>query len=174
MNTACRGHSFVFVYLDDILIFSQSQEEHKAHLRQLFGRLQEHGLVISLSKCQFGVIEIDFLGHHINQQSVFPLPEMVDAIRSFPRPTTVKHLQEYLGTVNFYYRFVSSAAALMQPLYKAIDMKHKLLVWTSELDTTFRKSKEALGKATMLVHPDHVGVTNEEHHNMTLQELCSN
>ena len=90
MDTACRGLSFVFVYLDDILIFSRSQEEHTAHLRQLFGRLQEHGLVISLSKCKFGVNEIDFLGHRVNQQGVFPLPEKVDAIRSFPTPTTVK------------------------------------------------------------------------------------
>ena len=112
MDTACRGLSFVFVYLDDILIFSQSQEEHEAHLRQLFGRLQEHGLVISLSKCQFGVSEIDCLGHRVNQQGVFPLPEKVDAIRSFPRPTTVKQLQEYLGMVNFYHRFGPSAAAL--------------------------------------------------------------
>ena len=63
MDTACRGLSFVFVYLDDILIFSRSQEEHRAHLRQLFGRLQEHGLVITLSKCKFGVNEIHFLGH---------------------------------------------------------------------------------------------------------------
>ena len=60
MDTACRGLSFVFVYLDDILIFSRSQGEHRAHLRQLFGRLQEDGLVISLSKCKFGVNEIDF------------------------------------------------------------------------------------------------------------------
>ena len=158
MDTACRGLSFVFVYLDDILIFSQSQEEHEAHLRQLFGRLQEHDLVI-LSKCQFGVNEIDFLVHRVNQQGVFPLPEKVDAIRSFPRPTTVKQLQEYLGMVNFYHRFVPSGAALMQPVYKAIDMKHKLLVWTSELDTAFRQSKEVLAKATMLVQPGHEAPT---------------
>ena len=96
-----QGISFVFVYLDDILIFSQSQEEHEVHLRQLFGRLQEHGLVISLSKCQFGVSDIDFLGHRVNQQGVFPPPEKVDAICSFPRPATVKQLQEYLGMVTF-------------------------------------------------------------------------
>ena len=81
-----------------------SSANHKRSMRhsynKLFGRLQEHGLVISLSKCQFGVDEIDFLGHRVNQQGVFPLPEKVDAIRSFPRPTTVKQLQEYLGMVS--------------------------------------------------------------------------
>ena len=92
--------------------------------------------------------------------TVFPLPEKVDAIRSFPRPTTVKQLQEHLGMVNFYHRFVPSAAALMQPLYKAVDMKCKLLVWTSELDTSFKQSKEALANATMLVHPCHEAPTS--------------
>ena len=105
----------MFVYLDDILIFSQSQEEHEAHLRKLFGRLQEHGLVISLSKCQFGVNEIDFLGHRVNQQGVFLLPEKVDAIRSFPRPTTVKQLQEYLGMVNFYHQLLPSCNLFTRP-----------------------------------------------------------
>ena len=117
MDTACQGLIFVFVYLNDILIFIQSQEEHEAHLRQLFGRLQEHGLVISLSKCQFDVNEIDFLGHRVNQQGVFSLPEKVDAIRSFPRPTTVKQLQECLGMVNFCHRFVPSAPTLIYLVY---------------------------------------------------------
>ena len=160
MDTVCRGPSFVFVYLDDILIFSRSQEEHRAHLRQLFGRLQEHGLVISLSKCKFGVNEIAFLGHRVNQQGVFPLPEKVDAIRSFPTPTTVKQLQEYLGMVNFYHRFVPSAAALMQPLYKAIDVKRKLLVWTSELDAAFKQSRKHWQMLPCL----YTHVTRHQHH----------
>ena len=109
---------------------------------------------------KFGVNEIDFLGHQVNQQGVFPLPEKVDAVCSFPRPTTVKQLQEYLGMASFYHRFVPSAAALMQPLYKTINMKCKLLVWTSELDPAFKQSKEALAKATMLVHPGHEAPTS--------------
>ena len=82
---------------------------------------------------------------------MFPLPEKVDAICSFPRPTTIKQLQGIPWHDNFYHRFVPSAAALMLPLHKAINMKRKLLVWTSELDTAFKQSKEALAK----VHPGH-------------------
>jgi transposase InsO family protein len=160
MDTALRGLTFVFVYLDDILIFSKSEEEHKAHLRQLFARLQEHGLIISLSKCKFGVKEIEFLGHRVDRHGVYPLPEKVDAIRSFPLPKTVKQLQEYLGMVNFYHRFVPSAAAVMQPLYKALDGKQKLLVWTPELNKAFDASKDALANATLLVHPCHDAPTS--------------
>ena len=155
MDTVCRGLSFVFVYLDDILIFSRSCAEHKEHLRQLFGRLREHGLVISIAKCKFGVTEIDFLGHRVNEHGVFPLPEKVEAIRTFPKPSTVKGLQEYLGMVNFYHRFVPSAANIMQPLYCTVSGKGKLVTWTPSMESAFDQSKDALAEATMLVHPHH-------------------
>ena len=91
---------------------------------------------------------------------MFPLQEKVDAIFSFPISTTVKQLQEYLGMINCYHRIVPSAAAMMQPLHKAVDMKRKLLVWTSELHAAFTQSKEALAKATMLVYPCHDAPTS--------------
>lgn len=160
MDTVCNGLSFVFVYLDDILIFSNSPTEHKAHLRQLFERLQQHGLVLSLSKCQFGVTEIDFLGHKVNKNGVFPLKEKVQAILDFPKPATVKGLQEYLGMVNFYHRFVPSAAKIMQPLYGAVTQKKKALVWSATMESAFTESKQALASATMLVHPHHTAATS--------------
>lgn len=153
MDTVCQGLDFVFVYLDDILIFSQSKAQHREHLQQLFQRLRDNGLVISISKCEFGVQEINFLGHKVNKEGVHPLPEKVDAINNFPKPNTVKQLQEYLGMFNFYHRFVPSAAALLQPLYIAVSGKSKLLSWTSDMEASFTKSKEVLANATMLVHP---------------------
>jgi len=63
MDTVCRGREFVFVFLDDILIFSRSEKEHLQHLKQLFQRLKDYGRVISLEKCRFGVREIEFRGH---------------------------------------------------------------------------------------------------------------
>ena len=160
MDTVCRGLEFVFVYLDDILIFSQSQEQHKSHLHQLFQRLQEHGLVISPAKCKFGVSEIDFLGHHISKQGVKPLAEKVEAIRSFPPPTNVKQMQEYLGMINFYNRFVPSAAEILQPLYDSLKQKEKLITWTSRMESAFTKSKEALARAAFLVHPQREAQTS--------------
>ena len=66
----CAGLEFVFVYLDDILIASESATEHKEHLRILFDRLEEHGLVVKKEKCLFGVSEIDFLGHRVDSNGI--------------------------------------------------------------------------------------------------------
>lgn len=154
MDTVLRGLNFIFVYLDDILVFSHTEKEHKDHLRQVFQRLQEHGLVISSTKCKFGLSEIDFLGHHIDKHGVYPLQSKVQAIRDFPKPMTTKGLQEFLGMVNFYHRFVLHAAVLMQPLYQACSGKAKLVEWTDNMNIAFEKTKQALADATMLVHPN--------------------
>ena len=153
MDTVLHGLSFVFVYLDDILLFSHSEQEHKTHLRLVFERIREHGLIISPTKCKFGVSEIDFLGHRINSLGAFPLDKKVQAITDFPKPTSTKALQEFLGMVNFYHRFIPHAAAVMRPLYSAISGKAKLVEWTDEMNMAFTQTKEALAQATMLVHP---------------------
>lgn len=153
MDTVLRGLTCTFVYLDDILVFSRSEKEHHIHLHQVFERLRENGLVISPTKCQFGVKEIDFLGHHVNRSGVYPLHKKVQAITDFPKPTSTKGLQEFLGMINFYHRFVPHAAAIMQPLYTAVSGKVKLVEWTDDRDIAFAEAKEALINATMLVHP---------------------
>uniref|UniRef100_A0A5S6QAW0 RNA-directed DNA polymerase n=1 Tax=Trichuris muris TaxID=70415 RepID=A0A5S6QAW0_TRIMR len=153
MDTVCRGLDFTFVYLDDILIASRSRQEHLMHLRQLFHRLSAHSLVINLDKCQFGRTSIDFLGHHIDQHGATPLASKVDAIRNFPKPTTVKGLQEFLGMVNFYHRFMSNSAKLMEPLYEALTNNRKELLWNEATAVAFAKTKAALARATMLAHP---------------------
>ena len=127
----------LFVYLDDILKCSRSPEQHKAHLQQLFQHLQENGLVLSPTKCKFGVDAIDFLGHHISKEGVRPLAGKVEAIRAFPPPTNVKQMQEYLGMINFYNRFVPSAAAVQQPLTEVLKGKEKLISWTSRMEAAF-------------------------------------
>ena len=156
MDTVCQGLDFTFVYLDDILIASKNAEEHKKHLNALFDRLEEYGLVVNSDKCIFGVKEIDFLGHRISCHGATPLPAKVEAIRSFPTPTTTSGLQEFVGMVNFYHRFVPAAAQLMQPLYKALagqTKKSAPLQWTDTLQHAFESTKEALAQATMLSHP---------------------
>ena len=87
LDQVCRGlEEFLFVYLDDILIASCDAKQHRHHLRLLFKRLAEHGLVINVAKCKFGVDAIDFLGHRVTEQGVQPLPERVEAIRKIPPP----------------------------------------------------------------------------------------
>lgn len=155
MDSVLRDLSFVFVYLDDILVASASAEEHLSHLRQVFQRLNNHGLIVNPAKCQFGVPVIDFLGHRISSQGAVPLPSKVQAVAEFPRPTSVKSLQEFLGMVNFYNRFIPHAAQLLQPLYGALRLKKATdaVEWSSERDQAFKGAKAALANATLLAHP---------------------
>ena len=155
MDSVLRDLPFLFVYLDDILVASTSKTEHLAHLRILFERLSQHGLIINPAKCQFGLTTIDFLGHRVTKGGAVPLPSKVDAISNFPRPVTVRSLQEFLGMVNFYHRFIPRAAAIMCPLHEALRGKipKHLVDWSSERDKAFMDAKAALAKATMLAHP---------------------
>ena len=155
MDTVCHGLEFVFVYIDDILIASDDAETHMDHLRQLFQRFQEYGLVINTSKCQFGQDSIDFLGHHITPTGIVPLPDKVKVISQYPQPTTVKGLQEFVGMINFYHRFIPGAARMMSPLYTALAGNPKTLIWSDVMSKAFDATKKALAEATLLSHPHH-------------------
>ena len=80
MDAVCHGLEFAFVCIDDILVTSKDIETHKQHLCLLFQRLQQHGLVINVFKCQFGRDSLDFLGHRITPADIMPLPDKVSAI----------------------------------------------------------------------------------------------
>lgn len=153
MDSICHDFDFVFVYLDDILIASSSEEEHITHLSMLFQKLEANGLLINPNKCIFGRTQMDFLGHRITASGIIPLPDKVDAVRHFPKPTTTKGLQEFAGMLNFYHRFVPRLADTMRPLYAAMSNKEKLVVWTEELETAFVRSKTALANTVLLHHP---------------------
>ena len=154
MDAVVRDLPFLFVYLDDILVASESRERHVQHLETLFERLQQHGLVIHPKKCQFGRATIDFLGHRVSAAGAVPLPERVEAIARFPRPVSVKALREFLGMVNFYHRFIPKAAQLMQPLHQSLKGPAGALVeWTPERAQSFVAVKAALAEAALLAHP---------------------
>lgn len=153
MDTVLRGLPFIFVYLDDILIASRDEAEHLTHLRLVLERLHENGLVINPAKCIFGVPEIDFVGYRVNQNGIYPLPDKVSAIKDFPKPEMSKGLQEFLGMVNFYHRFVPNAAYLMRPLHEVVSKKNQKIEWTKERIDAFNQTKDALANATMLSHP---------------------
>jgi hypothetical protein len=143
----------VFAYADDMDVASRNAEEHDIHLRQLFTRLREHGLVINVEKCVFGASSIQFLGHHLSAEGVEPLPENVSAVKDFPRPSTVKELQMFLGMVNFYPRFLPGAARALRPLTDCLQggLKSPTAVeWNSEREA---EVKQMLASATRLANP---------------------
>ena len=155
MDNVFRDMQFVYVYLDDILVASSSVEEHCIHLRQLFERLAEYGLVVNPQKCVLGQSSLDFLGHRVTSDGIHPLQDRVQAIRDYPQPRTAKSLKEYLGLLNFYRRFVPHAAAILLPLYELVSLKDTefCAAWTSLHEKHFQQSKDALAAATCLAHP---------------------
>ena len=144
---------FCVCYVDDILVFSSSEEEHIQHLQVVLHRLQQNGLVLRYDKCTFGAREVDFLGHHLNAKGVSPLPSKVAAVSRFPKPSTVKGLQEFLGMVNYYHRFIPHLAATLAPLYEVLKGKPKKLQWGPAQEQAFTKAKDALASASLLAFP---------------------
>ncbi|GFW94147.1 hypothetical protein TNCV_1978871 [Trichonephila clavipes] len=110
MHEVQRGFPFYFVYLDDILCYSENAEEHRSHLRTIFQRLSSYGLKLNISKCVFGVTELIFLGHLITPDGIKPLPDKVQAVLDYKQPETAGSLRKFLGLLNFYRRFLPKAA----------------------------------------------------------------
>lgn len=156
IDEVLQGLEFCYAYIDDILIASRSLEEHHKHLEVLFKRLKEYGVVINPVKCVFGEPEVKFLGYLVSGSGTQPLPEKVDVIRTFPQPTTVKKLRQYLGMLNFYRRFLPRAAEVQAPLNNLLqgNVKGKTPVdWTTETIRAFEATKESLARAALLAHP---------------------
>ncbi|XP_076764840.1 uncharacterized protein LOC143431789 [Xylocopa sonorina] len=124
---------------------------------QVFAPLQQYGVVINPTKCVFAATEVEFLGYMVNSQGTKPLPDKVEAIIKFLKPTIVKQLRGFLGMVNFYRRFIPNAAVLQAALNKLLTGK-KLksttpITWTKETESALENLKTALAKATLLAHP---------------------
>ena len=143
--------------MDDLRVASRSPEEHITHLRILFQRLQQFGLVINLEKCVFHTSKIEFLGHHVSACGALPLNSNVEAVQLFPEPATVKDMQVFVGMVNFYRRFVPNASCTLLPLTDCLHgglPPHSALSWLPLMSHAFQEAKTALLKATWLQHPD--------------------
>lgn len=148
---------FVFAYIDDILIASSSREEHEKHLRIVFDRLRKYGLRAKVSKCQFGLTEMQFLGHVIDRQGCRPSPEKVEAIFNWPKPTNRDELRRWLGMVNFYRRSMPHAAHAQAPLHEHLrDARKKdkrKVAWDEKSLAAFEQIKDDLLKVAVLAFP---------------------
>ncbi|KAJ1518939.1 hypothetical protein ONE63_011448 [Megalurothrips usitatus] len=157
MDEVLRGLDFVYSYIDDVLVFSRTPEEHTAHLRQLFERLSQYGVVVNPAKCVFAAPELVFLGHSVSADGICPPAERVAALRAYPRPETTRDLRRFLGMINFYRRHVPRAAEFQAPLHDLLARpglrKNDAVPWTPELEAAFQSCKDALATATMLAYP---------------------
>ncbi len=144
---------FCNVYVDDILVFSDSVEVHVKHFRRVFQRLQEAGLKLHPHKCHFGRQEVPYLGYLISSRGIFPNPEKIQAVRDFPTPTNVKAVQEFLGLGSYYRRSVPGFASVAGPLHMLTRADVPFL-WSRSCEDAFARLKALLTSPPVLSYPD--------------------
>lgn len=148
--------SFLFFYLDDILVFSKDQDEHLVHLKLLFERLKKFGLLLNVEKCVFGVQQLDFLGHNVSKDGISPQMSKIKVIKEFPVPVNQKQLRNFIGLMSYYHKFIPRCAELLAPLNSLVlpgKASMKPVVFQPYHLEVFQKAKNGLINYTLLVHP---------------------
>ena len=136
-------YSFCFVYLDDIVIFSESFDDHINHVKKVFDRLRQYELSISLKKCQFARDQVKFLGHIIKNGTISPDPNTVASIKDLSPPTGTSQLRSYLGLLNYYRTFIPRFAHIAAPLHKLLSNKSHY-VWDNDCQKAFEVLNHSL------------------------------
>jgi hypothetical protein len=144
----------VVAYIDDILIYSGSLEEHAEHLRKVFQRLRENKLYAKLEKCEFGVMEVDFLGHRITQEGLKMDDHKVKAIVDWEPPKLVLALRSFLGLASYYRKFIKNFVKIAMPLTNLLKKSTIIYEWEELCDEAFETLKSILVKASVLKLPD--------------------
>ena len=144
-------NKFVVVYLDDILIFSRTKEEHFEHVRAVLDVLKSHKLIAKKSKCQFFCQQTTFLGFHLSNQGILPIDDKISIIRDFPKPSTPKNAMSFMGLANFYRRFIKDFSKIAGPINQYMSGKTS---WSTSQDNAFNILKDKLISAPILAIPD--------------------
>jgi hypothetical protein len=139
ISKVLEGHIGVrcFVYLDDVIIWSNNEKTHFSDVQLIIERLRQYKLKIKLSKCKFARRRIEYLSHIIENGTLSPNPAKFSAVSEFKRPTTVKQLQSFLGLISFYRKFIKNCSTIASPLIKLTE-KSSDFIWTNECDIAFQ------------------------------------
>ena len=156
MDGVIRGlDDLCAAYLDDVIIFSSSWEEHLKHLSIVFARLREAGLTVKPAKCTLGAATCTYLGHMVGNGAVCTEPSKLQAVADFPRPRTKTQVREFLGLTGYYRRFIPNYATLATPLTDLTKKSAPTQVqWTDKCGHAFGKLKERLCSDPVLGSPD--------------------
>ena len=153
MTGILKDFNFAIAYLDDIIIFSKTPQEHLLHIRRVFKQLKSANFSMKKSKCSFFSKEIQYLGHILNATGIRCLPAKTHAIQHMQPPTTPKQVRAFLGLVGYYRKFIKGFANIAKPLTLLIRQQIKF-EWTPEHHTAFLHLKEAIVQAPILHYPN--------------------
>ncbi|KAI0992795.1 hypothetical protein K3495_g15389, partial [Podosphaera aphanis] len=155
INNTLQEHLDVFctAYIDDVLIYSSSQEEHRRHVNLVLDKLGKAGLQLDIKKCSFEAEEVKYLGLIISRQGIKMDPSKVECVRSWKTPKCVKDIQAFLGFANFYRRFIKGFSRVAAPL-TSLTKKDNPWVWSLECSKAFQDLKAAFTQSPILKHFD--------------------
>jgi hypothetical protein len=144
---------FVMVFIDDILVYSRSEEEHEEHLHLALQKLQEHRLYAKLSKCEFWMKQVAFLGHVISKGGISVDSSKVQDVLSWIAPTSADNIQSFFGLAGYYQRVIEGFLKISKPMTELLE-KDKKFEWTPACEASFLQLKKRLTTAPILVMPD--------------------
>ena len=152
--------NWCIIYLDDVVIFSKSPEEHIERLDAVLTKMEDAGLKLKPSKCEFFKRRITYLGHIVSDKGIETDPKKIEAILKWPVPKTVHDVRSFLGFTNYYRKFIYKYAQKAKPLNKLISgdnvkKKHSKVDWTDECQTTFDLLKETCTNTPILAYADY-------------------
>lgn len=155
MDNVLRGlqNEICLVYLDDIIVFSTSLQEHMTNLEKVFNRLRESNFKIQMDKSEFLQLETAYLGHIISREGIKPNPDKIAAIQKYPLPKTNKEIKQFLGLLGYYRKFIPDFARITKPMTKCLK-KSKKITLDSEYVDCFEKCKKLLTNDPILQYPD--------------------
>ena len=155
MEATLRGLQWFqcLIYLGDVIVFSQTFDDHLRHLSLVFDRLGIANLKLKPSKCKLRCKTVQYLGFIATPDGISPDPGKVASVRDYPVPTTFKQLRAFLGLANYYRRFISNFAHIANPLTQ-LTRKNQLFVWTEQCQQAFDTLKQTLISAPILAYSD--------------------
>ena len=153
MTGILKDFPFAITYLDDIIIFSKTPQEHLSHIRMVLEKLRAANLSMKKSKCNFFSKEIQYLGHILSATGIRPLPSKTLAIQHMNPPTTPKQVRAFLGLVGYYRKFIKGFAKVAKPLTLLTRQQVKF-EWTHNHQTAFEHLKNAIVQAPILHYPN--------------------
>lgn len=157
MDNVLRGLP-AFPFVDDVLIASANEEEHRRELEEVFQRLNSKGLQINVAKCIFGQSRLNFLGYTISPEGITPTEEKVKAIKQYPLPNTIQYLRRFVRMQNFYRSNIPHAAEHQKELSRYFHNAKKndktKIQWTATAKEAFNKCKQDIENSVLLSYPD--------------------
>jgi len=144
---------YVFNFLDDLVVYSASSEQHVGHVREVLRRLQQFGFTLNSEKMVLGAYEIKYLGHLLSARGVKILPDRVKAIQQYSSPTISRSLRRFCGMVGYYARFIPGYADIVAVLHE-LKKKGVAFAWREQHQAAFESLKRALSEAPVLQIPD--------------------